>query len=233
MINQSKFQKIIVTSGPTREWIDPVRYLSNASSGKMGHSIAKACLENKGDFFQELVYIAGYTEEAYKIIPGAKNISIGTTLELLDAILRELVSNTILIMAAAPVDFRPKTQFSQKIKKNDNHKFFVLELIENPDILTTISYHIQENQIQNVYKIGFAAETNNLESNALGKLQKKELDWILANSVGEGKGFGEVESTLYCYSKEGHSIKIGPYPKNKIAEEIWNRIIFPEVKAKN
>lgn len=208
-----KFKKAIVTSGPTREWLDPVRYISNASSGKMGFYLA---LELK-KWISNTIYIHGNVMEKYSLFPGDK-ISVESTRDMLDAILKRLESNTILIMAAAPADFRPINYNEQKVKKNNSS--YNLELIENPDILKTIDNFIFDNNFINIPRVGFAAETENLEENALIKLKKKNLNYIIANHVGRDQGFGEDNSTVFVYSTNGIELQILDKPKEQIAKEI-------------
>lgn len=115
-----RFSKAIITSGPTIEWIDPVRYISNASSGKMGFHIAEAVSK----WISEVVYIHGQVLENYKNPKGSKSISVETTSDLCNAVLAEIQTDTILIMAAAPVDFRPSKSNESKIKKKKEMKPF-------------------------------------------------------------------------------------------------------------
>lgn len=122
------FSKAIITSGPTREWIDPVRYISNASSGKMGFHIA----ERIAKWIPEVVYIHGQVLESYKSPIGTKRISVETTFDLCDAVLSEIQTETILIMAAAPVDFRPLKSGESKIKKKTGMKPFFWNSLKIP-----------------------------------------------------------------------------------------------------
>ncbi|MCC5814133.1 MAG: phosphopantothenoylcysteine decarboxylase [Leptospira sp.] len=218
-------KKIIITSGPTKEWIDPVRYISNASSGLMGHSLAEECKK----LTENIVYIAGGTDPNYKIVAEAKNIAVESTEDMLKSIIDELEENSLLIMAAAPADYRPANPSEIKIKKKDSQfkakESLTLELIENPDILKTVSDHVQVKNWKNVKRIGFSAETHDLELNALGKLERKDLDWILGNSVGKGIGFGVVQNTLHCYARNGERIVLGPLDKRSLAKEIVDKIL--------
>lgn len=215
-----KINRVIVTSGPTREWIDPVRYISNASSGKMGYEIAKAFLGS----VNEVVYIFGNTQERYSFLEGAsQNVSVETTIQLRDAVLNSISDNSLLIMAAAPADFRPIMTAEHKIKKDKSSpgkKGLLLELEENPDVLLQVSEHVKENKILNSIRVGFAAETQNLESNANDKLIRKGLHFIIGNYVGVGKGFGEVNSTVKIFNHSGLIKEVGPLTKDQIASEI-------------
>ncbi|EQA51973.1 phosphopantothenoylcysteine decarboxylase [Leptospira kmetyi] len=211
------FSKAIITSGPTREWIDPVRYISNASSGKMGFHIA----EEIGKWISDVVYIHGQVLEDYKKPKGSRRISVETTSDLCDAVIGEIGPGTILIMAAAPADFRPAKSKESKIKKEDGSETILLELIKNPDILKTVSSKIARENIVGCCLVGFAAETDSLEEYARGKLKNKNLDYIVGNYVGKNeKGFGEVDTTVSIFSASGKATEIGPFPKELISEKI-------------
>ncbi|NCN09306.1 MAG: phosphopantothenoylcysteine decarboxylase [Leptospira sp.] len=212
--------KVIVTSGPTREWIDPVRYISNASSGKMGFNLAQSAKK----LTTNIVYIAGGVDADYAILPEAKCISVETTDDLLRAVLSELEDNTLLIMAAAPADYKPLHPKDQKMKKQLGQKGLTLEFTENPDILKNVSQRKKELTLQNFWTLGFSAETESLEKNAKLKLEAKGLDWIAGNKVGKDIGFGEVESEITLFFKNGDTIKIGPGTKEILAEELIAKI---------
>lgn len=208
--------KVIVTSGPTREWIDPVRYISNASSGKMGFNLAQSAKK----LTSNIVYIAGGVDADYATLPEAKCISVETTDDLLRAVLSELEDNTLLIMAAAPADYKPLHPKDQKMKKQLGQKGLTLEFTENPDILKNVSQRKKELTLQNFWTLGFSAETESLEKNAKLKLEAKGLDWIAGNKVGKDIGFGEVESEITLFYKNGDTIKIGPGTKEILAKEL-------------
>lgn len=210
-----KINKIIVTAGGTREWIDPVRYISNASSGKMGFNIAKEFLKlNK-----ELVYIRGNVSDAYSSLLGAKNISVESTNDMLENILKEFTDGTLLLMAAAPADFKPNQTMTEKIKKQSSDNF-TLTLSQNPDILKTLHETIQANQWEDCVLIGFAAETNDVEKNAKEKLKRKGLRFIIANQITSNSGFGENPSGIKIFSEKGLEYEIFDSPKETIAKEI-------------
>lgn len=212
----AKFKKAIVSSGPTREWIDPVRFISNASSGKMGFHIASE-LSAK---IPEVVYVAGNVSERYAKFDAGKRISVETTIEMRDAILGEMAEDTILVMAAAPADFRPIMTVENKIKKTGS-KNMMIELTENPDILQSVKHLIEEKKYRNVMLVGFAAETEKLEEHAKEKLIRKGLSFIIGNYVDKNKaGFGELDSLVTVFSKEGIVKRIGPAGKEKIAKEL-------------
>lgn len=211
-----KFSKAIVTSGPTREWIDPVRYISNASSGKMGYHIVNELQK----WIPNTVYIYGNVLEKYKEFQGTKK-HIETTLEMLNVILEELQDNTLIIMAAAPADFRPREYTESKIKKKSEESYS-LNLVQNPDILANVSQEVIKKNYKSVHRIGFAAETNNLDENARDKIKKKGLDYIIANYVGRETGFGEAESSVKIISSDGLQLQIENQSKEEISIQIVN-----------
>jgi phosphopantothenoylcysteine decarboxylase/phosphopantothenate--cysteine ligase len=208
-----KFKKAIVTSGGTREWIDPVRYISNASSGKMGFHLA----ENISNWINDTVYIYGNVLEKYANFHGRRK-SVETTIDMLNAILEEISQDTLIVMAAAPADFKPQEYSETKIKKTDQE--YLIKLINNPDILHTISQIIEEKTISGVHRVGFAAETNDLESNAMKKISNKKLDYIIGNTVGRNIGFGENESSIKIFSSNGLEAQFESLTKEVLAKEI-------------
>ncbi len=210
-----KINKIIVTAGGTREWIDPVRYISNASTGKMGYCIAKEFLQTD----KEIIYIRGNVSDSYKSVEKAKNIAVETTEDLLENILKEFTNGTLLIMAAAPADFKPVEKSEIKIKKQNSQEF-ILVLKSNPDILKTLNEKIQENHWENCVLVGFAAETHDLEKNAREKLKQKGLKFIIANPITSNSGFGETKSSIKIFSQNGLEYQVFNSPKEIIAQEI-------------
>jgi len=202
----------LVTAGPTRERLDPVRYITNDSSGKQGYAIA-AALENAGI---AVTLVTGITH----ITPPecSKIIIVESASEMHAACLNALPVD-IAICAAAVADFRPEHPYLQKIKKKPEENRIVLTLIKNPDILYDIANHPQHRP---QLVIGFAAETENLTENALRKLQHKHCDWILANDVSSGV-FNSDENKVQLISNQG----IEPWErmgKREIAERLISRI---------
>lgn len=212
----NKFKKAIISSGPTREWIDPVRYISNASSGKMGFSIAKEILS----WIPNVVYVHGNVSEKYATIDGAKSMYAETTIAMRDTLLQELEDDTLVIMAAAPADFKPKAPAENKIKKESGSNDLIIELEKNPDILMALSSSLKEKNFTNSVLIGFAAETEKLEEHALGKLERKGLKYIIGNYVGKSNGFGEVDSSIRIFSKSGLAKEIANQSKELLAKGI-------------
>ncbi len=212
----TRFKKAIISSGPTREWIDPVRYISNASSGKMGFHIAKEILS----WIPNVVYVHGNVSDKYANVEGAKNVYAETTIALRDAIVAELENDTLVIMAAAPADFRPIMIAENKIKK-ETTVGLMIELEKNPDILMALNASLKDKKYDSSVLIGFAAETEKLEEHALGKLERKGLKFIIGNYVGKSNtGFGEVDSSIRIFSKDGMIKEINNQPKEILAKGI-------------
>ena len=164
-------ETVLVTAGPTREAIDPVRFLSNYSSGKMGIEVAAAAAEAGA----RVVLVCGPTEQP--VPEGIERIDVTSAQEMLEAVLAHVVSSDIFVATAAVADYRPRRVASSKIKKEESR--LSLELEPCPDILLTVS-----RSAQRPFCVGFAAETDALENNAREKLQRKRLDMIAANWVG-------------------------------------------------
>ena len=206
-----KGKKILITSGRTKENIDPVRYLSNNSSGKMGYSLAQAA----ADLGAEVTLISGPTD--LKIPNGLKNfISVKSALEMYEKVDEYFKNNDIFIACAAVADYRPKEYKKEKIKKSDSD--LVMELVRNPDILLEMSKK-KEKQLL----VGFAAETNEIRENALKKLEKKNLDIIVANNASV---MGSDENMIEIIKKDRTSVKISQKSKMELAYDILREIIF-------
>ena len=195
---QLKDRKVIVTGGPTREWIDPVRFISNPSSGKMGVAIAQAATK----FGCETVFIHGPIESKVLENTHCKTKSIESTHELLEAVVSELQDYAVLIMAAAPADYKPLNTSDKKIKKSGGD--LTLQLIKNPDILKEVALMRAAGTFSSLFVAGFAAETHNVEEYAKQKLTGKNLDMICLNDVSkEHAGFGSDTNTVIIYNKNG------------------------------
>jgi phosphopantothenoylcysteine decarboxylase / phosphopantothenate---cysteine ligase len=200
--------KFLVTAGPTREPIDPVRYLSNRSSGKMGYAIAEAAIESGHDVF----LISG----PVNLDPprGVEFIAVSTGDEMFDATDRHLRNCDVLVMCAAVADYKPKNISPGKIKKRDTN--FSLELIPTRDILSSLS-----KQDRQFLVVGFAAETNDVEENAQKKLRDKNCDMIVANDVsGANSGMESDENEVTILFRNGEKKKISRAPKKIIAREL-------------
>ena len=205
-----KGKSIIVTAGPTVESIDPMRYITNRSTGKMGYSIAKEAIERGAD----VTLITGPTN----LTPPQnlkKLVKIESAKDMYEAVLANLDENDVVIKSAAVADYKPKNYSNKKIKKSDDD--LVIELDRNKDIAQEIG-KIKNNKIL----VGFAAETNDLIENASLKIKKKNLDFIVANDLTkEGAGFGVDTNIVKIIDKEGN---ITEYPKMK-KEEVANIIL--------
>ena len=212
-----KSKKILITSGRTKENIDPVRYLSNNSSGKMGYSLAQAAV----DLGAEVTLISGPTD--LKVPNGLENfISVELALEMYEKVDEYFKNTDIFIACAAVADYRPKEYKKEKIKKSDAD--LVIELIRNPDILLEMRKK-KEKQLL----VGFAAETNDIRENALKKLEKKNLDIIVANNASV---MGSDENVIEIIKKDRTSVEISQKSKIELAYDILNEIICELEKNK-
>ena len=201
----------LITSGPTREMIDPVRYISNESSGKQGHAIAKAIFE----LGAETTLISGPTSIPDPI--GPTILKVNSAAEMSDAC-ESLLPTDIAVCAAAVGDYKISTANSEKIKKSGDK--ITIELEENPDILSRIS---KRNSNRPKLVIGFAAETENLISNAELKLKEKGCDWILANDVSNGEVIGHDNNKIHFISLDEKS-EWDTMSKNDVAKKLSNKI---------
>lgn len=214
LLNRSgllKGKKVLVTAGPTIEDIDPVRFISNRSSGKMGYAIAEAAFEMGAD----VKLISGPTN----LKTFLERVDVYSAEDMYNAIVREITSYDIIIMAAAVADYRVEQKSNVKIKKSEN--LFNLKLIKNIDILKSISTMKRGGQIF----VGFAAETNDLEENALKKLSDKKLDIIVANDISrEDIGFNSDENEAKLFFKDGNAVNLEKMTKKDMAKKLLNII---------
>jgi phosphopantothenoylcysteine decarboxylase/phosphopantothenate--cysteine ligase len=205
--------KAIVTAGPTNEYIDPVRFITNKSSGKQGYEIAKS-LSKKGF---DTTLISGPTN--LEINDDINLIKVETAEEMFHASLNSLPAD-VAIFSAAVGDFKAKKTSKVKIKKQDK---FNLELEKNADILNYVSNH---NSLRPYLVIGFAAETNNLENNARKKLNEKNCDWIIANDISNKKiGFDSDFNEVSIFYKNNKTDKLTYKLKSEISDEVVEKII--------
>ncbi len=212
-LDKNKKLKALVTAGPTNEYIDPVRFITNKSSGKQGYEIAK-CLRDNGF---DTTLISGKT--SIKPLDGVNFVSVETAEEMFKESLNNLPTD-VAIFSAAVSDFKVKNYKSTKIKKNEE---FNLELEKNIDILNHISNH---NSLRPKITIGFAAETNNLSTNAKEKLNEKNCDWVIANDVSDQTiGFGSDFNKISIFYKDKTEENFEKMSKSLVAEEIVKRII--------
>ena len=205
-----KGKKILITSGRTKENIDPVRYLSNNSSGKMGYSLAQAAT----DLGAEVTLISGPAN--LDVPSGLKNfISVESALEMYEKVDEYFENTDIFIACDAVADYRAKEYKTEKIKKSDSD--LVIELVRNPDILAEMSRK-KEKQ----FLVGFAAETNDIKENALKKLEKKNLDIIVANNASV---MGSDENAIEIIKKDKTSLKISQKSKVELAYDILSEVV--------
>ena len=206
-------KKVIVTAGPTIAPIDPVRYITNRSSGKMGYAIAKEA-RNRG---AEVTLISGPT--SLEAPEGINVVRIATNEEMRKAVLDRFDSADIVVKAAAVADYKPKNYSTQKIKKAQND--FALELTRDNDILKELGSLKNKQTL-----VGFAAESQNLKENALSKLEKKNLDYVVANDItSSDTGFASEDNKVIILSKDKEEINLDKMSKEKIAENLFDIIL--------
>ncbi|MES2677760.1 MAG: bifunctional phosphopantothenoylcysteine decarboxylase/phosphopantothenate--cysteine ligase CoaBC [Pseudomonadota bacterium] len=208
-------KKIIITAGATYEPIDPVRFIGNYSSGKQGIAIAELCY----DLGAEVVLVAGNIRENINL-PKKNIIRVKTAGDMLQAVEDNLKGAKIFIATAAVADFRPKKIAKEKIKKSDKNSLKNLELVENVDILKTVSSHKNRPAIV----VGFAAESSDLIKNAKAKLKAKNCDLVLANNVENGAVFGSNYNQITFLDKKGKAEKWEKMTKKEVAEELIKKL---------
>lgn len=205
-------KKLLITAGPTQEKIDPVRYLTNYSSGKMGFAIAEVAANMGAD----VTLVSGPV--ALPTPRGVKRIDVVTTEEMYQTVLNYYPNQDIVIKAAAVSDYRPAIQYQEKLKKQAEQ--MTIELKRNKDILLSLG-QMKEHQ----YLVGFAAETRNVEQYGQDKLSKKNLDAIVINDVSKpGIGFGADNNEVLIIMKDGTEIKIDQTSKSSIASQLLTHI---------
>ena len=208
---------VLVTAGPTQEAADPVRYLTNHSTGKMGYAVATVCARRGAS----VTLVSGPT--ALKKPQFVRTVEITTAKEMFEAVAGRASEQDIIVKAAAVADYRPKSVSSEKMKKKDGE--LTLELERTDDILAWLGGHKRPGQ----FLCGFAMETQDLIGNARQKLQKKNLDMIVANSLRvEGAGFGG-DTNVVTMITENEEISLGKISKEETASKIMDRIL--EIRA--
>jgi phosphopantothenoylcysteine decarboxylase/phosphopantothenate--cysteine ligase len=204
---------VLVTAGPTREPLDPVRYLSNRSSGKMGYAIAEAAAARGA----RVILVSGPTALAPP--PGTDVIHVETAQQMFDAVLAKLAAATVVVKAAAVADYRPKQAARRKIKKDETVPEVTLE--PTPDILAEVG-----KQKGRRILVGFAAETEDLVANARKKLQRKHLDLMVANDVGQpGAGFDGDTNAVKILDAQGGVEDLPVQSKRSVADRILDRVV--------
>jgi len=211
-----KDKRVLITAGPTIEDIDPVRYVTNRSSGKMGYAIAQAALDEGA----QVVLVSGPV--ALKAPPQVEMHSVRSALEMHKTVLQLVKTADVFIATAAVADYRPVKKLTQKIKKDADK--LSIELVKNPDILAEVAALTDK-----PVTIGFAAETNDLEAYALDKLERKNLNMIAANKVGDTEGFEKDNNELYLFWRSGkesviRSRKLPFASKKQLAKQLIDEI---------
>lgn len=206
-------KKVLITAGPTREFIDPVRFISNPSSGKMGYALARAA-EMRG---AAVTLIAGPTSASPPF--DVELIPVTTAAQMCDAVVQNVDDADIIIKCAAVADYKPINEDTQKKKKSEGEETLILERTQ--DILKTISRKRKKQVV-----VGFAAETQHLDTYAKEKLEAKQLDLIVGNLVGSpGSGFEADTNQANLYFKDGAKETLDNMPKTDLANLILNRIV--------
>lgn len=204
--------RLMVTAGPTVENIDPIRFITNRSSGKMGFAIAEAA-EARGAI---VTLISGPTN--LKPPRGVQHLSTTSAINMLETVMEHFQEQEVIIKSAAVADYRPAEVADSKIKKSDGN--LTINLVRNPDILMELG-KMKGNKVL----VGFAAETDNVIEYAKGKIIKKNLDFIVANDVkAEGAGFGTDTNIVYIIDKNDEVIKIDLASKLEIAHKILDKV---------
>jgi phosphopantothenoylcysteine decarboxylase / phosphopantothenate---cysteine ligase len=206
-------ETILITAGPTQEPLDPVRYLSNRSSGKMGYALAQAAIDRGA----RTILVSG----PVNLNPpqGAEVVQVRTAIEMRDAVFANLEPATVIVKCAAVADFRPSTQSKQKIKKTSAR--LSLELDPTPDILAELGRKRGDRVL-----IGFAAETENLREEARRKLESKNCDMVVANLVGRAEtGFESDSNEVVLALRTGEFIPLARASKREIADQILSQIL--------
>jgi phosphopantothenoylcysteine decarboxylase/phosphopantothenate--cysteine ligase len=212
-------RRVLITAGPTRERIDPVRFISNRSSGKMGFAVAQAAREAGA----EVVLVCGPV--ALSTPPGVQRIDVESAADMLDAVMREAARADIFISTAAVADYRPTQTSEQKIKKTSDH--MELGMQRTVDIIGTVAARPDR-----PFVVGFAAETEAVEQNARGKLLKKNLDMIAANEVGDTKVFDCEDNHLVVLWRNGRR-DLGQASKCVLARQLVNLIAEVHAERSN
>lgn len=202
---------IVVSAGGTQEPIDPVRYVGNRSSGKMGFAIAEAARDRGA----RVTLVTGPV--ALPTPAGIERVDVATVHDMLAALKQATIMSDAIVMAAAPADFRPDNPATQKLKKEPGQETLTLTLSRNPDIIASLP--------GGGVRVGFAAETENLRENAVAKLAAKRLDFIVANDVtAAGSGFGTDTNQVTLFHADGRIEELPLLPKYAVAHAILDRI---------
>ena len=215
-----KGKSVLITAGGTKERIDPVRYISNDSSGKMGYALARAAAVLGAE-----VQLISTTKQLK--VPYGVQVTYGeSALEMHDVVTHLFPKTDIAVMVAAVSDYYVANRSNQKIKKQQNELGLTLELLENPDILKKLGHSKREEQIV----IGFAAETTNVLEYAKAKLEKKKADVIIANDVSNSRiGFNSDSHQVTLLTKDGHIVNLPENSKEELALNIWESLLEEKI----
>ena len=207
---------VVVTAGGTREPLDPVRFLGNRSSGKQGYALARTAVARGA----RVTLIAANVTLGDPA--GADIVRVGTTEELRKATVEAFAGADVVVMAAAPADFRPATVARQKIKKTDSGTPPTIELVTNPDIAAELGTAKRPGQVL----VAFAAETHDALANARAKLTRKRADLIVVNEVGVDRVFGADRNTVTLVGADGSTVVLDELSKDDVADAIWDAIVM-------
>ena len=206
--------RIVISAGPTREAIDPVRFITNRSTGKMGYAIARAAVKMN----LQTVLVSGPVNLTAP--EGVEFVPVESAAEMAEAMKKAAAGADIIVMAAAVADYRPKQYSTSKVKKSDGDMCIELERTE--DILLSLGKNKKPGQIL----VGFAAETDDLLQNAQGKLERKNLDYIAANIVGvPGRGFGADNNAITLLGRNGSRTEFALQSKEALAESLLKFVL--------
>jgi phosphopantothenoylcysteine decarboxylase/phosphopantothenate--cysteine ligase len=216
-------RRVVVTAGGTREPIDPVRFLGNRSSGKQGYAFARTAVARGA----EVILISANVALADPA--GVTIVRVGTTEELRKATLEAAATADVVVMAAAPADFRPAEYVASKIKKQDSGDAPTLHLVQNPDISAEVGERKRPGQVL----VAFAAETGDAIEHARGKLVRKRADVIVVNEVGVDKVFGQETNAVTVLGADGSTTEFAEAPKEDVADAVWDLIVerFPSTST--
>jgi len=223
-------RRVVVTAGGTQEPIDPVRYLGNRSSGKMGYALATEARDRGA----HVILISGPV--VLDVPYGVEVRRVETAIQMRDVVHDAVIDADVLVMSAAVADFRPAEVAAQKLKKSESQELdeqngFFLQLVRNPDILEELADSVHTNtgnkrSGRHLVRVGFAAETSNLVAYASAKLIAKRLDLLVANDVSRSdSGFGTETNKVYIFHANGAMEDLPVMPKSGVAAAIWDRIV--------
>ena len=215
-----KGKSVLITAGGTKERIDPVRYISNDSSGKMGYALAKAA-----SILGAKVQLVSTTKQL-KVPYGVEVTYLESAREMEEVVTTQFPTTDIAVMVAAVSDYYVANRSEQKIKKQQNESGLKLELVENPDILKGLGHSKKEGQVV----IGFAAETTNVLEYAKAKLEKKKADVIIANDVSNSRiGFNSDRHQVTLLTKDGYIVNLPEKSKEELALNIWESLLEEKI----